>query len=59
MKTTIIKIFIVLCCHSFDGERYHYEVKNMENPEETGDFFTKAEYNEGDTIKVNFNDFNR
>lgn len=57
MKTLIVKIFVVLCCNSFNGSQYEYTVQNLEDPKETGIFYTNQKCSEGDTIKVNFNGF--
>jgi hypothetical protein len=51
MKTIVaIKMFLVLCCSSYDGSTYKYEVKNLQDTTVNGYVFTPVKYTEGDTI---------
>jgi len=51
MKTIItIKMFLVLCCSSYNEGTYKYEVKNLQDTTKNGYIFTPVKYSEGDTI---------
>jgi len=51
MKTIVaIKMFLVLCCSSYNEGTYKYEVKNLQDTTQTGYVFTAVKYSEGDTI---------
>lgn len=53
-EIVIIKLFLVLCCDIDVNGTYTYEVKNVENPTETGVIGTNRKYSVGDTIKFEF-----
>lgn len=51
MKTIVaIKMFLVLCCSSYNEGTYKYEVKNLQDTTQNGYVFTPVKYSEGDTI---------
>jgi hypothetical protein len=51
MKTIVaIKMFLVLCCSSYNEGTYKYEVKNLQDTTVNGYVFTPVKYTEGDTI---------
>jgi hypothetical protein len=47
-----IKLFLVLCCQTTDSGQYRYEVKDLNDTTQTGVFYTKVKFSEGDTIKL-------
>lgn len=49
MKT--ILVLVILCCDLPTDNGYKYEAKNLQT-NQTGDFYTKVKYNEGDTVKI-------
>lgn len=51
MKTIVaIKMFLVLCCSSYNEGTYKYEVKNLQDTTSNGYVYTSVKYFEGDTI---------
>jgi len=51
MKTIVaIKMFLVLCCSSYDNGTYKYEVKNLQDTTMSGYVYTPVKYTEGYTI---------
>ncbi len=49
MKT--ILVLVILCCDLPTDNGYKYEAKNLQT-NQTGDFYTQAKYNKGDTVKI-------
>jgi hypothetical protein len=49
MKT--ILVLVILCCNSQTENGYKYQVKNI-TTNQTGDFYSQAKFNVGDTVKI-------
>ena len=49
MKT--ILVLVILCCNSQTESGYKYEAKNL-TTNQTGDFYSQAKFNVGDTVKI-------
>jgi hypothetical protein len=59
MKIIAIKLFIIVCCGSYNNEHYHYEAKSVDDSSLVYSVYSTSKYNFGDTIQYRIMDWQK